>query len=59
VVCQIEGETQAEVFENRVLRKVFGPKRDEVTGSGENYIIRSLMICTPHEILFGLSNQEE
>jgi len=25
----------------------------EVTGSGENYIMRSLMICTPHPILFG------
>jgi len=22
------------VFENKVLRRVFGPKRDEVTGSG-------------------------
>jgi hypothetical protein len=33
------------VFENRVLRRVFGPKRDEVTGNGENYIMRSLMIC--------------
>jgi hypothetical protein len=32
------------VFENRVLRRIFGPKRDEVTGNGENYIMRSLMI---------------
>jgi len=32
------------VFENRVLRRVFGPKRDEVTGKGENYIMRSLGI---------------
>jgi hypothetical protein len=29
------------VFENRVLRRIFGPKRDEVTGNGENYIMRS------------------
>ena len=35
------------VFQNRVLRRVFGPKRDEVTGNGENYIMRSLVICTP------------
>jgi len=41
------------VFENRVLRTIFGPKRDEVTGSGEDYIMMSLMICTPHQILFG------
>jgi hypothetical protein len=40
------------VFENRVLRRIFGPKSDEVTGSGENYIMRSLMICTAHHILF-------
>ena len=25
----------------------------EVIGSGENYTMRSLMICTPHPILFG------
>ena len=34
------------MFENRVLRRVFGPKRDEVKGNGENYIIRSLGICS-------------
>jgi len=46
-------ERRLRVFENRVLRRVFGTKRDVVTGGGENYIIRSLMICTPHPILFG------
>jgi hypothetical protein len=29
------------VFENRVLRRVFGPKRGEVQGNGESYIMRS------------------
>ena len=38
---------------------MFGSKRDEVTESGENYIMRSLMICTLHQILFDLSNGEE
>ena len=33
------------VFENRVLSRIFGPKRDEVRGNGENYIMRSLVIC--------------
>jgi hypothetical protein len=47
------------VLENRVLRRIFGPKRDEVTGNGEKYIIRSFMICTPHPIFFGRSNREE
>ena len=34
----------------RVPRKVVGPKRDEVTGSGENYTTRSLLISTAHQI---------
>jgi len=33
-------ESRLRVFENRVLRKVFGPKRDEVTGE-ESCITRS------------------
>ena len=41
------------LFENRVLRRIFGPKRDDVTGEWRNYIMRSLMISTPHTILFG------
>jgi hypothetical protein len=40
-------------FENRVLRRLFGPKRDEVTGSGEDCITKSFMLCTPHQISFG------
>jgi hypothetical protein len=40
-------ERSVRVFENRVLRRIFGPRREEVTGSEKNYIIRSLMICTP------------
>jgi hypothetical protein len=39
-------------FENRVLRRVFGPKREEVTGNGEKYM-RSLVIYTPYPILCG------
>ena len=31
------------VFENRVLRKLFEPKRDEVTGEWRNYIKKSSM----------------
>ena len=46
-------ERRLRVFENRVLRKVFGSKRDEVTGNGENYKMRSLVICIPYPILCG------
>jgi len=38
------------VFENRVLRGIFGPKRGV---ERKNYIMRSLMICTPHPIFLG------
>jgi hypothetical protein len=41
-------ECRLRVFENRMLRRIFGPKRDEVTGEWMKYIMRSLMICTPH-----------
>jgi hypothetical protein len=37
-------EHRLRMFENRVLRKIFGLQRDE--GSGEDYIMRSFMICT-------------
>ena len=55
MVADIEGreERRLRVFENRVLRGIFGPKRDGVTGEYRNYIMRSLMICTAHQILFG------
>ena len=43
----LRDECRLRVFENRVLRGICGHKR------GENYIMRSLMICTPHRILFG------
>jgi hypothetical protein len=30
LVSDIKGEHRLRVFENRVLRRIFGPKRDEV-----------------------------
>jgi len=44
LVAHIEGGTLVEGVENRVLR-IFGPERDEVTGVGDSYTIRSLMTC--------------
>ena len=32
MVYHIEGGTKAEGLDNRMLRKIFGPKRDEVRG---------------------------
>ena len=44
-------ERRGRVFENRVLRRVFGPKRDEVTGEWRKLLnevlndLYCLMIC--------------
>jgi hypothetical protein len=53
--CHIKEATRAEDFENRVLRKTFGFKRDEVRG--EDSITRSFMMCTHPK--YYLSNQIE
>jgi transposase-like protein len=48
-VSHIQGGTQAEDFENRVLRKIRGLKRDKQS-SGKNYITNSSATCIPHQI---------
>jgi hypothetical protein len=52
-------EHRLRVFENRVLRRIFGPKSDEVTGEWRNCTMGSFIICTHHQILLGRSNQGE
>jgi hypothetical protein len=46
-------ERRLRVFKNRVLRRVFGPKRDEVTGEWRKLYNEELNICTPYPILYG------
>ena len=46
-------ERKLGVFENRVLRIIFGSRRDEVTGEWRRLHNEKLMICTPHPILCG------
>jgi len=36
-----------------VLRRILGPKRDEVTGGGENGIMSILIICNPNQTFSG------
>jgi hypothetical protein len=44
-------EHRLRMFDNRALRNVFGPKRDEQGNEGY-CTVRGLMICAPHNILF-------
>jgi len=53
LVADIEEERSLRVFENRVLRRIFVSRRDEVIGEWRNYIMRSLVIFTFHPIFFG------
>jgi len=46
-------ERTMRVYENKVLRRIFGVKGDEVKRSGENYIMRTLILRTPHTVMFG------
>jgi hypothetical protein len=49
----LKEEHRMRMFENRVLRNILRPGKDEVTGCGEDYIMRNFTICTAHRILFG------
>ena len=46
-------EPRLRMFENRVLRRIFGPKRDEVMGNGENYVMRSLTLRLLMSYIYG------
>jgi hypothetical protein len=51
-------EHRLRVFENRVLRRIFGPKREEVMGK-LSCTMRSFIICTHSQISFGRSSKGE
>jgi len=46
-------ERRLRVFENRVLRRIFGPKRDEVTGEWRKLPNEELndLYCSPNVVL--------
>ena len=49
----VREERRLRVFEDRVLRRIFGPRRSKVIREW------SSIICTPHQTLFRWSNQEQ
>jgi hypothetical protein len=40
-------ERRLRELENMVLKRIFGPKRKEVTRVGKNYIMKNFIICNP------------
>jgi hypothetical protein len=44
-------EIRLMLFKSRMLWKIFGPKRDEVTRKWRKVHIWSFMICTAHQII--------
>jgi len=51
-------ERTIRVFENGLLRGIFGFKGDEVKRNGENYIMRKLIICIPNEYCLGVKFEQ-
>jgi hypothetical protein len=43
-------EHKLRVFENRVLRRIFGLKRDEMVKVGGNCIMRSFITCPVRQV---------
>ena len=50
--CERE-ERRLRVFENKVLRRIFGPRRDEVTEDWRRLHNEEINVCTPHPISCG------
>jgi hypothetical protein len=46
-------EHRLRLFENRVLRRIFGPKREEVAGSWRRLHNKKLHNIYTHQILLG------
>jgi len=46
-------ECRLRVYENRVLRRIFGLRRDEVTGEWRKLQNEELTLLCHHQILFG------
>ena len=47
------GRNVLRVFENRVLRRISWPKRDEVEDTTEDYVMRKCILSFSHQIIVG------
>jgi hypothetical protein len=48
-LVSVRDENKLKVFENRVLRKIFGPKKEEVREEWRNYMTRNLITTIFHQ----------
>jgi hypothetical protein len=48
-----EGHRLRVLEKNRILRKIFGPERDEVTGDWRRLHNEERYNCTSHQVLLG------
>jgi hypothetical protein len=46
-------ENRLRLLDITVLRGIFGPERDKVTGEWRRLHNEEIHVCTPHQILFG------
>jgi hypothetical protein len=53
---EVREEHRLRVFEDRVLKRIFGPKKEEATGEW-SCTIRSFIFCTHLQISLGRRNQ--
>jgi hypothetical protein len=54
---KLREELKLSVFENRVLRGIFGPNRDEVTGEWITLDKQEFMLCTHHQFMLCTHHQ--
>jgi hypothetical protein len=52
-------EHRLSVFEDRILRRISGPKRDEIKGNGGSCTMRSFTVCTHPQITLVRSSEGE
>jgi hypothetical protein len=53
----LKEEHRLRVFENRVLRRICGAKRDDVRGNGGSCTVRNFIVCTHPQISLGESRR--
>jgi len=55
--CCFAGKIILQNNEGKVMRRIFGPKKEAVTWSGENHTLRSFIVCALHPVLLRHLNQ--